>query len=59
MSVTENSVLTFGIHKDKKIKDVPPAWLIEWSQKDSSRGPVKKYIEENINSIKAKLDHGK
>ena len=55
--ITENSILTFGIYKGIPLKDVPAAWLISWHSNEFSRGPLRNYISENMNSIKAKVDN--
>lgn len=56
MKITEDSVLTFGIHKGLKLKDVPATWLIDWSQNKFARGPLQEWVNQNMSSIKAKLD---
>ena len=57
--ITENSILTFGIHKGKRINETPAAWLVEWSLNVYARGPLQNYIKENIHSIKLRAENGK
>lgn len=55
-SITENSVLTFGVHKGKPLKEVPARWLIDWSNNEFARGPLQLWIKQNLNSIKLRLE---
>jgi uncharacterized protein (DUF3820 family) len=55
----DNSLMPFGVHKDKKMQDVPSyylLWLWEQGQQGSGSGitnkELKAYIEDNLDALK-------
>lgn len=49
---TDESIMPFGIHKDKKkLKDVPDQYLL-WLYNNDRMGKLKPYITENIQAIR-------
>ena len=55
MTYTDNSILTFGIHKFTALCRVPPEYLIELHTQNYPDNDLLKYIEENMELIKARL----
>jgi uncharacterized protein (DUF3820 family) len=51
-NLTDESLMPFGIHKDKKLEDVPADYLL-WLYKDNKCGKsgLKEYIEENMDFL--------
>ena len=59
----EDYVINFGKHKGKKVKDIPDDYLLFlWG--DNGKGlyegsPLKRYIADNIDAIKANVNRNK
>lgn len=49
--MTDESIMTFGIHKDKKLANVPASYLIWLYDNKKCYGELKKYIEENLDAL--------
>lgn len=50
--VTENTVITFGKFKGKKLKEIPSRYLLWLIEKDFTTGQLKKYLKVNAGLIK-------
>ena len=50
--MNDESLMPFGIHKDKKLEDVPADYLL-WLHKENKCGKsgLKEYIEENMDFL--------
>lgn len=48
----DNSLMPFGIHKGKKLANVPDNYLIWLYDNDKCSGELKKYIKNNLDSLK-------
>lgn len=48
---TDQSIMAFGPHKGKHLKDVPNGYLLFLYENDRA-GRYKKYIEDNLDVIK-------
>jgi uncharacterized protein (DUF3820 family) len=49
------SKMPYGIHKDKQMVDVPEDYLLWLYENNRCSGEVKKYIEENLDTIKKQI----
>lgn len=51
MGLTDQSPMPFGIHKGKKMEDVPAKYLL-WLRTEGCRNPeVAAYIEDNLTAL--------
>lgn len=49
--LTDQSPMPFGVHKDKKMEDVPASYLL-WLHNQGCRNPdVAAYIEESMSAL--------
>lgn len=55
--MNDESIMPFGIHKDKKLKDVPDEYLLWlYGEIDPNRHPeLAAYLKDNIDAIKSNL----
>lgn len=54
MIYEDSTLMPFGVHKDKRLIDVPEEYLV-WLHGDGLKpGPLKTYIEENVLNEKRK-----
>ena len=44
---TENTEMYFGMHKGKKLKDVPPDYLLYMYDNNKVSGSIKQWIKDN------------
>jgi uncharacterized protein (DUF3820 family) len=44
----DNSIIPFGVHKGKKLANVPSHYLIWLHKENKCFGELKKYIEDNM-----------
>jgi len=51
----DNSLMPFGKHKGEKLANVPDSYLLYIYQQGWAKGPLKKYIEENLDSIEPSM----
>lgn len=51
----DNSIMPFGKHKGKILKDVPDEYLLYIYEEDIAKGDLKEYIIDNLNAIKHNL----
>lgn len=51
MPITDSSIMSFGIHKGKAMIDVPDQYLLFLYDNNKCNADLRKYIEENIDSI--------
>lgn len=52
----DNTPMPFGIHKGKKLANVPPKYLI-WLYETGMHGQLKEYIEDNLDVLKKQVDY--
>ena len=45
---TEETIMPFGLHKGKKLKDIPPGYFIYLNGKPYIFGWLKIYIDKNL-----------
>ena len=50
--LNDNSLMPYGIHKGKKMANVPAQYLLWCYQQSWCKGEVKEYIKENLDSLK-------
>lgn len=51
MGMTDESLMPYGIHKDKKIANVPASYLIWLYENNKCSGEVREYIKENLDVL--------
>jgi uncharacterized protein (DUF3820 family) len=49
--MTDNDLMPFGVHKGKKMCNVPDSYLKWLYESNLCFGAIKKYIEENAQSL--------
>ncbi|PPL04962.1 Putative quorum-sensing-regulated virulence factor [Parapedobacter indicus] len=50
--MTDASLMPFGIHKGKRLIDVPAKYLIWLYDENKCSGALKDYIEDNMDALK-------
>ncbi len=51
--LTDDCLMPFGVHKDKKMEDVPSDYLLYLYDEDKcGQGNVRRYIEENLDTLR-------
>lgn len=53
MKLNSESIITFGIHKGKKLKDVPCDYLLTLYKKRIAFGCMLEYIHNNLDVLNA------
>jgi len=49
---TDDSIMPFGMHSGKKMKDVPDSYLLWlYHEKSINDSRVKQYIEDNLDNL--------
>ena len=52
-NLTDTCPMPFGVHKDKKMEDVPANYLLYLYDEDKcGNGNVRAYIEENLDTLR-------
>ena len=59
MKLTDESIITFGIHKGKALEDVPASYLLFLYDNNRCGKDLREYIEENIDVLKHEIKTGK
>jgi hypothetical protein len=59
MELTDNSIMPFGEYKGKKLANVPDEYLIFIYENFNLYPNLRKYIEDNMNSILANIERKK
>jgi uncharacterized protein (DUF3820 family) len=54
--ITDESLMPFGMHKGKKLANVPPEYLIWISENFKINSDLKKYIKENMDVLKTEVE---
>jgi hypothetical protein len=49
--MTDDSILTFGIYKDKKLSEVPDSYLLWLYNNKKCSKDLEEYIKENLDAI--------
>ena len=52
----DNTIITFGMHKGKKLANVPAGYLIWLYESGRAKGELRQYIEENMDVLKTELE---
>jgi uncharacterized protein (DUF3820 family) len=55
----DDSLMEFGEHKGKKLAEVPDSYLLGLYESGKCFGPIKVYIGENIDAIRANVEREK
>lgn len=55
---TDETKLTFGIHKGKQLIEVPDSYLL-WLYNNGAYGGLLEYLEDNLEAIKNNSDNEK
>lgn len=50
--MNDESIMLFGMHKGKKLANVPANYLLWLYENEKAFGTLKTYIEENMDAIK-------
>lgn len=53
--LTDESIMPFGKHKGTKLANVPADYLLFYYQNYKLSATLKKYIEDNMDSIKQEI----
>ena len=51
----DNSTMPFGKYRNEKLANVPPEYLIWIYENDKSYGALRKYIEDNMITLRAEI----
>lgn len=52
--LTDNSIMPSGLHKGKKLANVPNDYLLYLYENNKCNSALRQYIENNLDSIKPK-----
>ena len=52
----DNTIITFGMHKGKKLANVPAGYLLWLYNSGKAKGELKAYIEENKEVLEIELE---
>jgi uncharacterized protein (DUF3820 family) len=55
MKYDDETIMPFGVHKGKKLKDVPDDYLLFLYQSTNIYGELKDYIKDNLEAIKENI----
>ena len=50
--LTDNDPMPWGVHKDKKMANVPSGYLLGLYEDNKLSGAVKRYVEDNLDALK-------
>lgn len=53
--MNDESIMPFGIHKGKRLIDVPAGYLIWLYEENKCSGELRKYIAENMGALKMEV----
>lgn len=53
--MTDTDLMPFGVHKGKKLIDVPASYLLWLLENNKCSGEVKKYIEDNKDVLQVEI----
>jgi uncharacterized protein (DUF3820 family) len=53
--VTDETIMFYGKHKGRKLKDVPPEYFVWLYENTKVSGSLRTYIQSNLNSYKQKI----
>lgn len=56
--MTDESIMPWGIHKGKKIANVPASYLLWLYDNNKASGEVKHYIIKNLDVLKNEIKGG-
>jgi uncharacterized protein (DUF3820 family) len=54
--MNDDSIMPFGIHKGKKMANVPDEYLLYLYENSQIYGELKEYIKENLGVIKSQIE---
>lgn len=55
---TDDTIISFGLHKGKKLSDVPDSYLLFLYESGKAFGDLKAYIIDNLEAIRANITRG-
>ena len=56
MNITDEDLMPFGMHKGKKLANVPPEYLLYIYDNFKIQIDLKKYIKDNMDVLKAEVE---
>lgn len=56
--LNDNSEMPFGVHKGKKMANVPASYLLWLYREKSPPSEIRRYIEENIDALEQEIKEG-
>ncbi len=56
IKMNDDSIMPFGIHKGKKMANVPDEYLLYLYENSQIYGELKEYIKENLGVIKSQIE---
>lgn len=60
IKMNDHTIMFFGVHKGKKLANVPAEYLLFLYKENKCFGELKKYIEDNMDGLKQEtLRNGK
>jgi len=57
--MTDSDIMPWGMHKGKKMEEVPDDYFLYLWENDKCSGQVKLYIKNNLDAIKANVNRKK
>jgi uncharacterized protein (DUF3820 family) len=55
--MNDESIMPFGKYKGEKLANVPPEYLLWLHDEGKAFGPLKSYITDNMDAIKAEIEY--
>ena len=55
----DNTIITFGVHKGKKLANVPPKYLLWLDQQPWLNAGLKAYIKDNREVLEKEIENQK
>ena len=59
LKLTDDSKMPFGMHRDKRLEDVPADYLLFMYEKDRLGPALREYVEENMDVLKKEINEKK
>ncbi|MEA1848984.1 DUF3820 family protein [Chryseobacterium sp. MHB01] len=55
----DTDLMPYGVHKGKKMQDVPADYLLWLYEEGKLTKPVREYIEDNLEVLKVQIERNK
>jgi len=55
IKVEDDTIMWFGIYKGKKMANIPPQYLLDLQESKRAFGPLRRYLDENVDCFKAEI----